>query len=141
MTRIVARPLDSTRLLQAVARPDAGATAVFIGTVRNHHRGRCVRELEYSAYESMAEREMADILSEAASRFGAVVEAEHRTGRLTVGDAAVIVVASHAHRGPAFDACRWTLDEIKRRVPIWKRETYDDGSTEWVEPAATEVSA
>jgi molybdopterin synthase catalytic subunit len=100
-----------------------------------------VRELEYSAYESMAEREMADILSEAAARFGTAVEAEHRTGRLAIGDAAVIVVASHAHRGPAFDACRWTLEEIKRRVPIWKRETYDDGSSEWVEPATSEVSA
>jgi len=111
-----------------------GAIATFIGTVRNSSGTRTVTGLEYSAYAEMANREMNDILHEAlALASGAEIVAVHRVGKLNVGDICVIIAAAHPHRAAAFDACRYTIEEIKKRVPIWKREQYADGSTEWVE--------
>jgi len=110
----------------------------FVGAVRNHHAGRAVLRLEYSAYGPMADLEFARILEEAESRWPAKVAAEHRVGTLEVGDVAVIVVAAAPHRGAAFDACRYVIEEIKRRVPIWKREHYVDGTAGWVDPMVPE---
>lgn len=116
-----------------VAVPGAGAVVLFVGTVRRDNRGREVAELAYEAYAEMAVEELARVGSEARGRFGLDrVDAVHRVGRLVPGDLAVAVAASARHRGPAFEATRWAMEELKRRVPIWKRESYVDGSTEWL---------
>lgn len=136
-SRLRTDPLDPVRLIAAVSAPGRGGIAVFVGVVRDTSEGRPVTALEYTAYVPMANRELADILAEATTRFGVAVEAEHRLGVLAVGEPAVVVAAGHAHRGPAFEACRWVIDELKRRVPIWKREHYADGERAWVDPTAT----
>jgi molybdopterin synthase catalytic subunit len=125
-------PLDLERLIAGVEAPDRGAVASFLGRVRDHHAGRRVLRLEYSAYTPMAEAECARIVSEAESRWPVRVALEHRIGALDIGDAAVAIAAAGAHRGEAFDACRFVIEEVKRRVPIWKKESYADGSVEWV---------
>jgi molybdopterin synthase catalytic subunit len=137
---LVTRPLDAVQLLREVSAPGRGATALFVGTVRSMNGGRPVRAIEYTAYEQMAEREMTDILTEAEQRYeGVVLVAEHRTGLLSVGDASIVVVAAHERRTPALEALRYAIEEIKRRVPIWKRELYSDGTQSWVN--ATRVGA
>jgi molybdopterin synthase catalytic subunit len=125
-------PLDLTRIVARVEAPDHGAVTSFLGLVRDHHRGRGVTRLEYSAYEPMAEAECARIVSEAESRWPVRIALEHRIGALSIGDAAVTVAAAAAHRQEAFAACRYVIEEVKRRVPIWKKEFYTDGTIEWV---------
>ncbi|MEP6906352.1 MAG: molybdenum cofactor biosynthesis protein MoaE [Gemmatimonadales bacterium] len=139
-TALVTRPLNVDALLREVSSPEHGATAVFVGTVRSMNEGRQVRAIEYTAYEPMAEREMAAILDEAGRRNGdSVLVAEHRLGLLEVGEASIVIVAAHGHRSNALDALRYAIDEIKRRVPVWKRELFTDGSESWVD--ATRVAA
>ena len=125
-------PLDLGELLASVQSPERGGVACFLGTVRNHHGGREVLRLEYSAYAPMVEAECARIVAEAESRWQVAVALRHRIGRLEIGDAAVAVAAASAHRDEAFVACRHIIEELKRRVPIWKREVYADGTVEWV---------
>jgi molybdopterin synthase catalytic subunit len=96
--------------------------------------GRDVTGIDYAAYEAMAARELTAIAHEVAARTGARVAVEHRIGTLVLGEASVAIAAAHAHRAPAFDACRAVIEEIKRRVPIWKREHYADGGRAWVDP-------
>lgn len=133
MFRLTSEPLDLAALRRAVSDPHAGAVAVFEGTVRNHHQGRAVLRLEYEAHTAVAEKEGNRIVSEAVKRFGLDhAEAVHRVGVLAIEESAVIVVVSSAHRAAAFEACRFIIDEIKHRVPIWKKEYYRDGSAEWV---------
>lgn len=127
-------PLDLSRLVVSVSAPERGAVACFVGTVRDHHEGKSVLRLEYSAYGPMAEMECDRIVAEARSRWDADVALEHRTGVLEVGEASVAVAAAAPHRGAAFAACRYVIEEVKRRVPIWKREHYADGTTGWVDP-------
>lgn len=129
-------PLDLATLSREVASADRGALASFVGVVRDHHAGRTVLGLEYSAYGPMAEARCAAIVTEAAERWPVRIALAHRVGALMVGDAAVIVVAASAHRAPAFDACRWVLEAVKSEVPIWKRERYVDGTEAWVDPTA-----
>lgn len=132
---LVKRQLDSEALLREVAAPDRGATALFVGTVRSVNEGKDVTGIEYTAYEVMAQNEMARILDEAGERNGgAVLVAEHRLGLLDVGEASIVIAAAHGHRGHALDALRYAIDEIKQRVPIWKRERFADGSESWVDP-------
>ena len=132
-TALVGRPLDVAALAAEVASDANGAVSIFVGTVRNLNDGRAVDGIEYNAYAPMAEREMAEIAREAASRFGTEqVVIEHRTGYLALGEASVVIAVGHPHRGPAMDAMRWIIEELKRRVPIWKREHYTDGTREWV---------
>jgi molybdopterin synthase catalytic subunit len=126
------QPVDLATLIAAVQSPERGGIACFLGTVRNHHQGRDVVRLEYSAYAPMVEAECARIVAETESRWNVAISLRHRTGRLEVGDAAVAVVAASAHRDEAFIACRHVIEELKRRVPIWKREYFADGSVEWV---------
>jgi molybdopterin synthase catalytic subunit len=126
------QPVDLGSLIAAVQSPERGGIACFLGTVRNHHGGRDVRRLDYSAYAPMAEAECARIVAEAESRWNVAVRLQHRVGRLEVGDAAVAVVAASAHRDEAFAACRHVIEELKRRAPIWKREYFADGAVEWV---------
>ncbi|HTA66240.1 MAG TPA: molybdenum cofactor biosynthesis protein MoaE [Xanthomonadaceae bacterium] len=129
--------IDSTALRAALSDPRAGACAVFEGWVRDHNEGRPVRGLRYEAYAELAEAEGARILDEARARF-AIVEAfaVHRRGELELGELAVWVGVSAAHRDAAFAACRWIIDEVKARVPIWKHERYADGDADWLHPAA-----
>lgn len=132
---LVTRPIDVAALLAEVASPRNGATALFVGTVRSVNDGREVKSIEYTAYEEMAELEMQNILAEAErGHSGAIIVAEHRTGLLAVGEASIAIAASHERRALALDAVRYAIDEMKTRVPIWKREMYADGSEAWVDP-------
>jgi molybdopterin synthase catalytic subunit len=127
-----AAPLSLDETLARVRRPGAGGLSVFVGVVRDESAGRIVTRLEYSAYVSMAEREMARIADEIEREIDGVrVAAMHRIGLLDVGDAAVICAASAPHRAEAFQACRELIDRIKSRVPVWKREIGPDGAS-WV---------
>jgi molybdopterin synthase catalytic subunit len=125
-------PIDLTALLRRVQSPERGGVASFVGAVRNHHEGRQVLRLDYHAYGPMAEAECGRIVAGAESRWQVAIALQHRIGLLEVGDVAVAVVAASAHRDEAFLACRHVIEELKRRVPIWKREVYADGSVEWV---------
>jgi molybdopterin synthase catalytic subunit len=129
---LITDPIDLGALLALVQSPERGGVASFLGTVRNHHQGRDVLRLEYSAYGPMAEAECERIVAEAESRWDVAVALRHRVGGLEIGDTAVAIAAASAHRDEAFLACRYVIEEVKRRVPIWKREVYTDGSVEWV---------
>ena len=138
MPYLVDAPIELDSLVAGVSGPAHGAVVTFTGLVRDHHAGRTVIELEYSAYHPMAEREIAAILADAMARDPVRVAAVHRIGRMMVGDLAVAVAVGAPHRDQGFQVCRWVIDEIKRRVPIWKRERYTDGSEAWVDPTAPE---
>lgn len=130
---IVDGPIDVAAIVDEVSSTSSGAIATFVGTVRDTSALRSVTGLEYSAYTGMATREMEAILREAlALAAGAEIVAVHRVGNLAVGEVCVMIAAAHPHRAPAFDACRYVIEEIKKRVPIWKRERFTDGSSEWV---------
>jgi molybdopterin synthase catalytic subunit len=130
------QPLDVASLLAEVAAADRGGIASFVGLVRDHQDGRTVTALAYSAYEPMAELVCAEIVAEAERKWPVRVAVRHRLGDLAIGDVAVAVAAAGGHRDEAFAACRYVIEELKRRVPIWKRETYADGTVEWVDPTA-----
>lgn len=126
-------PLDARRLEAAVAHKTAGAICTFTGIVRETSRGRTVTHLEYEAYADMAKAEMRKIAGEIAERWPeARVGFAHRTGRLEIGEASVVVSVSCPHRAEAIDACRWGIDRLKESVPIWKKEHASDG-TFWIE--------
>lgn len=134
MPRLVRVPLEPGALLEAARRDGDGGLALFVGVVRNVNDGRAVSEMEYEAYEPMAEAEMERIEADLAGRFPAVrLLLRHRIGRLRVGEVAVVVAAAAPHREEAFAACRAGIEEIKARVPVWKREWGPDGSV-WVDP-------
>jgi len=132
--------LESAALAQELASASAGAGVTFEGRVRNHNEGKTVLRLGYQAYAPLALAEGERILAEAQARF-AIERAlcVHRTGELAIGDIAVWVGVSAAHRDAAFAACRYVIDEIKRRVPIWKNEFYADGASGWLHPDGTPV--
>ena len=136
MSHLQHHPLDLASLLAAIVSPDRGAVATFSGLVRNHHAGREVSGLSYSAYEPMAEQVCQEIVAEAEHRFPVRVGLVHRLGEVPIGESAVLVAVAAAHRAAAFDAVRWVIDAVKVRVPIWKRERYADGSEAWVDPTA-----
>lgn len=131
--RISETPLDLAALRRELPDVRAGAFVSFEGWVRNQNEGRPVLSLEYEAYTELADREGLHILGEAKSKF-ALLDAicVHRVGHLHLGDLAVWAGVTAAHRGAAFDACRYIIDEIKARVPIWKKEHYQDGATQWI---------
>ncbi len=133
--------LDLPRLVAQVAAPERGGIATFLGLVRNHNRGREVLRLDYSAYGAMAEEECGRIVAEAESRWPVRVAIAHRLGRVEIGEASVGVAAAAAHRSDAFEACRYVTEELKRRVPIWKREFFADGTEAWVDPTAAARTA
>jgi molybdopterin synthase catalytic subunit len=126
-------PLEPERLRAALADPTCGGYAAFEGWVRDHNEGASVRRLEYEAFEALAVREGERILAEAVERFGvARVACAHRLGELAVGELAVWVGVSAPHRDEAFRACRYIIDEVKHRLPIWKKEHYVGGDSGWV---------
>ena len=136
MTHLSREPLDPGAILQAARRDGDGGLALFVGVVRDNNDGRRVTEMEYEAYGPMAEAEMERIETDLAVGFpGVRVLLRHRIGRLWVGEVAVVVAASAPHRDEAFAACRAGIEEIKARVPVWKREWGPDGSV-WVDPGA-----
>ncbi len=132
MTYLTESPLDLNRLIARVHAADHGGIASFLGVVRSHQGGRTVMRLTYSAYPEMAEAECARIVAEAETRWPVQVALEHRLGTLEIGETAVAVVAAGAHREEAFAACRHVIEELKNRVPIWKREQFTDGGLDWV---------
>jgi len=135
---IVTREIDVAALMAEVQSSDSGAVSVFVGTVRDVNDGRQVTAIDYSAYTSMAESELASITAEAEDRFGiSAIVVEHRVGALAIGDVSVAIASAHAHRAPALDCTRYVIEEIKKRVPIWKREHYTDGTREWIDPTAS----
>ena len=132
-TAVVNHALDPAALLNEVARTANGATLLFVGTVRDVNDGKPVHGMEYQAYRAMAERELADIVREAGTQFGTDdIVVEHRLGTLTLGEASVAIAVAHPHRGRAYDASRYVIEQLKQRVPIWKLEHYADGTREWV---------
>ncbi len=133
--------IDSAALRARLARPHAGACVVFEGWVRNHHLGQPVRELHYEAFDVMAQLEGNAIVAEIEQRFsGCTVLCSHRTGALRIGELAVWIGVVSAHRAAAFQACRQTIEEIKRRLPVWKKEFHPNGAAEWVN-CTTEAAA
>jgi molybdopterin synthase catalytic subunit len=135
VTRLVRHRIDPTALIAEVARPANGAILLFLGVVREVNDGRGVAGIEYSAYEAMASSELAAIAEEASAKFGVELVIEHRLGELALEEASVGIAVGHPHRGEAYEASRWVIEELKRRVPIWKREQYVDGMREWVNSA------
>jgi molybdopterin synthase catalytic subunit len=132
-TAIVEQPIDTAALIDEAGDDSCGAITVFLGCVRDVNDGRAVTGIQYCAYRAMAERELAAIAHEAQTKFGVTrLIVEHRLGALGLRDVSVAIVAAHAHRSPALDAQRFVIEELKRRVPIWKLEHYADGHREWV---------
>jgi molybdopterin synthase catalytic subunit len=130
---LVRDPIDIQSVTDRIQRPDDGAVVVFEGVVRNNANGKNVRFLEYDAYEKMALRKIEEIGTQAEEKFDirdiAIV---HRLGHMEIGECSIVIVVASAHRGPAFDACRFAIDTIKQVVPIWKKEFYEDGEV-WIE--------
>ncbi|MEW1723408.1 molybdenum cofactor biosynthesis protein MoaE [Streptomyces sp. NPDC093109] len=125
-------PLSVDEVFRAVGDDAAGGTALFVGTVRDHDRGAGVSALGYSSHPS-AEAELRKVAEKVVADFPVrALAAVHRVGDLAVGDLAVVVAVSCAHRGEAFEACRRLIDDLKQQVPIWKQQTFSDGTEEWV---------
>src|SRR5213595_2869819 len=131
--QITREPLDRNALIASIAHASAGGIVTFEGVVRYNARGKQVRYLEYDVYPEMAEQQIRTIVAEAQQRWGVErVAVAHRFGRLEIGEASVIIVVASAHRGEAFEACRYIIDTLKATVPIWKKEVATNGE-EWVE--------
>jgi molybdopterin synthase catalytic subunit len=138
---IVRERIDSQAILERIKRPEDGAAVLFDGVVRNNTRGRQTLFLEYEAYEEMARQQMEELAAQAIEKFGVRdVALVHRLGRLEIGETSVLIAVASAHRGPAFEACRWLIDTLKRTVPIWKKEFFVDGAV-WAdgEPFPEEI--
>jgi molybdopterin synthase catalytic subunit len=141
MILLTREAIDYHQLTESVRSKDSGAVVLFLGTVREMTEGRQTAALDYEAYPAMAQKKMAELEAAARSRWPidklAIV---HRVGRLELGEVSVAVAVGCPHRQQAFDAARFLIDELKRTVPIWKKENWSDGTTEWVHPAAEDVS-
>ena len=134
---ILETPLDTAALRREVLDPNAGAVVVFEGCARDSHQGRPVERLAYEAFVPMAEAELRSLREEAMARYGLTrCLVHHRLGEVPLTEAAVVVAVSSPHRQEAFRAAAWIMDRIKERVPIWKRERYQDGDATWVEGEA-----
>jgi molybdopterin synthase catalytic subunit len=125
-------PIDTEALVTEVGRPQAGATVLFVGTVRDHSEGKTgVTHLDYEVYAEMVEPKIAEVVNEATTKWPVLaVAVEHRSGVVKLGEASVAVAVSSAHRGDAFDAAEFIIDELKRSAPIWKKEHWPGGA-EW----------
>ena len=140
--RLTNASIDPSSLVAHVAGAEHGAIILFLGVVRHVNEGRGVTGIDYSAYESMAASELQAIAAEASEKFASsAICIEHRLGELALEEASVGIAVAHAHRDEAYAASRWVIEELKRRVPIWKREHYEDGTREWVDPTRTQVRA
>jgi MoaE-MoaD fusion protein len=138
---IVREPIDTKSVLEGMKRGEDGAAVVFEGVVRNQTRGRKTLYLDYEAYEEMALRQMEGLAEQALKQFQVrEIALVHRLGRLEIGETSVLIAVASAHRAAAFDACRWLIDTLKRTVPIWKKEYFEDGAV-WAdgEPFPQEI--
>ena len=135
MIRLTTEPIDHAALTEAVRLPGCGAVVTFLGTVRDLTDGKVTVALDYETYPGMAEKMMAEIEADTRRRWpvGDILMV-HRTGHLEVGEVSVAVAVSCPHRAQAFEACRFAIDRLKELAPIWKKENWADGSTEWVHP-------
>jgi molybdopterin synthase catalytic subunit len=140
---VVSQPIDTASVLAEVESPAHGAAILFVGNVREVNDGKPVSGMEYTSYSAMAEKEMAKIAREAEERFAGSIVIVHRIGELAIGEASVAIATAHAHRDAAYQASRYVIEQLKARVPIWKREHYTDGTREWIDPTAkkSEVGA
>ncbi|PYO98558.1 MAG: hypothetical protein DMD60_03910 [Gemmatimonadetes bacterium] len=136
MTYLTRDPLSVDRLLAEVSSPTCGGTSVFLGTVRNGPDEHGVTAIEYSAYEDMVEAEFGRLLADARGRWPeARISVRHRLGTIPVGEASIAIVAAAPHRAQAFEACRYVIEAVKQRIPVWKKELRTDGSEVWVDPS------
>jgi molybdopterin synthase catalytic subunit len=137
MIQITAEPIDHAALTEQVRRPDCGAVVTFLGTVRDLTEGKVTVALDYEAYPGMAEKKLAEIERETRDRWPiGEIALVHRVGHLEIGEVSVVVAVSCPHRAQAFEACRYAIDRLKEVVPIWKKENWADGTSEWVHPGA-----
>jgi MoaE-MoaD fusion protein len=139
--RIIRDPIDASAVAERLKRPQDGAAVIFDGVVRDNTRGRRTLYLEYDAYEPMALKQMQSLSAQARERFAVrAASIVHRLGRLQIGETSVLIVVAGAHRAAAFDACRWIIDTLKKTVPIWKKEYFEDGAV-WAdgEPFPEEI--
>lgn len=140
-TKIVREAIDTQQVVGALKRGEDGAALVFEGIVRNQTRGRKTLYLEYEAYEQMAAVQLENLAAESLEKFQVrEVAIVHRLGRLEIGETSVLIAVASAHRAAAFEACRWLIDTLKRTVPIWKKEFFEDGAV-WAdgEPFPAEI--
>jgi len=142
MARLTHEAIDCGGLLESVRSDQSGAVVLFLGTVREMTDGRRTVALDYDAYPQMAEAKLCELESEARNRWPVDrLELVHRLGHLELGDVSVAVAVSCPHRHQAFEAARFLIDELKVRVPVWKKENWEDGTTEWVHPTTESPSA
>ena len=140
MFKLVNIPIDTLNVKEDFASGSAGAFACFEGWVRNEHQGKTVIALEYEAIEVLCRSEAQKILNEAKEKFGAItVKCVHRIGKLEIGEIAIWIGVTAAHRNSAFKACQYIIDQIKLRLPIWKKEYYADGASQWVNCAQAQT--
>ncbi|MBI4429521.1 MAG: molybdenum cofactor biosynthesis protein MoaE [Ignavibacteriales bacterium] len=132
MVQLTKNRIETEEVLRSVIAPESGAVNVFVGTTRNHSNGRRVTSLEYEAYEPMAVKMMERVVREAQGRWDVSrISVVHRIGKVNIGESSVVIAVSSPHRDEAFQACRFLIDRLKQVVPIWKREFFEDGSSEW----------
>lgn len=130
---VTSEPLDPQRLTAAVRKDESGAVVLFHGVARNHSEGRRVVALEYDAYAPMAEKKLRQVAQEVRERWPVTgIAVQHRTGRLEIGEASLLVAVSSAHRKEGFEAAQYAVDRIKQIVPVWKKEIWEDGDGAWV---------
>jgi molybdopterin synthase catalytic subunit len=131
---LTSAPLDPAAVLAALPARADGAALLFAGVVRDENEGRPVRGIRYEAYEAMAEEVLAAIAGEAAQRLGTDrIVVQHRVGELAIGEASVLIAVASPHRAEAFEACRYIIEQIKQRLPVWKHERYADGTGRWLD--------
>jgi len=137
MIQLAETPIDVTAVVDSVRSPASGAVVLFLGTVRERSNGRETSSLEYECYPEMAEKKLTELEAEARRRWPLTeCTVVHRLGHLAVGEISIGVAVSAAHRHPAFEAGQWLIDRIKEVVPIWKKENYADGTSDWVHPGS-----
>jgi molybdopterin synthase catalytic subunit len=138
-TAVTSAPLAVDAVLRVVEGPGAGAVTTFVGLVRDHNQGRKVLWLDYEAYAPLADKALSLIVDEAQAQWpGARMAIHHRTGRLDIGEASVVIAVATPHRADAFAACRYAIERIKQIVPIWKHEHFDGGEV-WIEGATADA--
>jgi molybdopterin synthase catalytic subunit len=138
MIRLIHEPIDLSAVLASVASNDAGAVVLFLGTTREFTHGRRTDSLDYECYPTMAEKKLAELEAQARERWPLTgCSIVHRLGHLELGEASIAAAVSSPHRQVAFEAGKWLIDTIKEVVPIWKRENWADGTSEWVHPGIT----
>lgn len=140
--RVTSEPIDPRTVLRRVGAPSDGASLLFQGVVRDHNDGAAVTGITYDAYVEMAEGVLGEIAAEAAERLGTDrVAVEHRVGELAIGDVSVAIAVSSPHRAESFDAARYVIEEIKKRLPVWKKEHYVESDSRWLEGEVPPVGA